>query len=291
MNREPTPRPTGYASEPVTQPPQWHGLVAWDILLNNLSSGLFLVAGVGELTVPGALAGVARLAYPVALVLILADLLLLVIDLGDPLRFHHMLRVVKLRSPMSLGVWCLTAYSFLLTVAVVLALVPGEATALEWGRRAVVVLALLPGLGSAVYKGVLFSTSSQPVWKKARWLGAYLSSSALLLGCAELLALSVLMGQEEAMVILRPALELLLVLNVVPLGLLLLDVRAALPSASRRGLLAGFALAGGALLPLALLLLGGSVALLGAVLFLVLGSLLIRLVIVGLPHVPHSWLR
>ena len=34
------------------------------------------------------------------------------------------------------------------------------------------------------YKGVLFSTSSQPGWKDARWLGGYLINSALVLGCA-----------------------------------------------------------------------------------------------------------
>ena len=31
------------------------------------------------------------------------DLLFLVLDLGDPLRFHYMLRVFKPSAPMSLG--------------------------------------------------------------------------------------------------------------------------------------------------------------------------------------------
>src|SRR5262245_13838232 len=94
---------SGYASGPVTKPPNWHGLVAWDMLFNNLTTGLFLVAAVGELAAPSAFASVAKVAYPIALVFLFADLLLLVVDLGDPLRFHHMLRVFKPSSPMSLG--------------------------------------------------------------------------------------------------------------------------------------------------------------------------------------------
>src|SRR5437868_10896825 len=146
---------------------------------------------------------VAKLAYPIALVFLLADLLCLVLDLGDPLRFHHMLRVFKPTSPMSLGTWCLTVYSFPLAVAAALGLLTADWPALEWARKAAVVLAILPALGSAVYKGVLLSTNAQPGWRDARWLGGYLTNSAFLLGCAELLALAVLTGQERATVVLR----------------------------------------------------------------------------------------
>src|SRR5262245_45683841 len=96
-------QPSGYATWPVTKMPNWGGLVACDRLFNNLATGLFLVAAVGELTDPMAFAAVAKLAYPIALLFLFADLTLLVLDLGDPLRFHHMLRVFKPSSPMSLG--------------------------------------------------------------------------------------------------------------------------------------------------------------------------------------------
>src|SRR5262245_26811396 len=217
----------GYAAGPVTKAPGWHGLVAGDILFNNLTTGLFLVAALGELVAPEVFTPVAKAAYPLALILLLADLVCLVLDLGDPLRFHHMLRVFKPTSPMSLGTWCLTVYSFPLTVAAALSLMPAGWSALEWVRKAAVVLALLPALGSAAYKGVLLSTNAQPGWRDARWLGGYLTNSALLLGCAELLTLSVLMGQVSATAVLRPALVLLLVLNAVPLGLVVADLRPA----------------------------------------------------------------
>src|SRR3954453_2141289 len=125
----------GYAGGPVTKPPAWHGLVAWDLLFNNLTTGLFLVAALAELAAPEVFTPVARAAYPLALVLLLTGLVCLVLDLGDPLRFHHMLRVVQPTSPMSLGTWCLTLSSLPLTVAAALSVWPAGGPALEWARK------------------------------------------------------------------------------------------------------------------------------------------------------------
>src|SRR5262249_14930549 len=95
-----TPSPRGYANQVVTKPPTWHDLVVFDVLFNNLTTGLFLVAAVGELAAPAVFTPVATWAYPLALALLLIDLGLLVLDLGDKLRFHHMLRVFKPSSPI-----------------------------------------------------------------------------------------------------------------------------------------------------------------------------------------------
>jgi len=281
-------RGSGYANAPVTKAPAWHGLVAWDMLLNGMTTGLFLVAAISELTVPDVFTSVAKAAYPVALLLLLVDLLLLVLDLGDPLRFHHMLRVFKPSAPMSLGTWCLTIYLLPLTVAAAISLLPAGWMTLEWIRRLAVVIGLLPALGSAVYKGVLLSTNSQPGWKDARWLGGYLTNSALMLGCAEMLVLALLMKQGSAAAILRPALVLLLVLNLVPLCFLGFDLRTTLSRIYSRWELCGVAvlsLGAGLLLPLWLLLVAGSsLFMLSAVMLILLGSLFIRFVIVALPH-------
>ena len=45
----------GYTTQDVTKVPGWHGLVAWDLLFNNLTTGLFLFAAVGELASPALL--------------------------------------------------------------------------------------------------------------------------------------------------------------------------------------------------------------------------------------------
>ncbi|MHB1422660.1 MAG: NrfD/PsrC family molybdoenzyme membrane anchor subunit [Gemmataceae bacterium] len=283
----------GYAAGSITKVPDWHGLVAWDMLFNNLSTGLFLTAALGELTAPTIFSPLAKTAYPFALVFLLVDLLCLVLDLGDPLRFHHMLRVFKPTSPMSLGTWCLTIYSFPLAVAAASSLLPAPEThsarlAVEWIRTAAVVLAILPALGSACYKGVLLSTNAQPGWRDARWLGGYLANSALMLGCAEMLVLAVLIGNEKATTVFRFALGLLLLLNALILLLLLADLRPVLSRrySPRRLCCIGMAtLGGGTLLPLCLLAAGSSPPWwLAAVMLLLLGSLGIRFVIVKIPH-------
>ena len=278
----------GYAVQPVTKAPAWHGLVVWDMLFNNLTTGLFLVAALGELAAPEVFTPVAKIAYPLALVLLLTDLVFLVLDLGDPLRFHHMLRVFKPTSPMSLGTWCLTIYSLPLTVAAALSLWPAGEPALEWVRKVAVVLGLLPGLGSAVYKGVLLSTNAQPGWRDARWLAGYLTNSAFLLGCAEMLVLAGILGQEKASALLRPALVLLLVLNLVPLCLVVRNLRPVLSrvyTPKQLGRIAALSIGVGTLVPLALLSVSGSLlSVLATALSLLLGSLATRFVIVRLPH-------
>jgi hypothetical protein len=284
----------GYSASEVTKVPGWHGLVAWDMLFNNLTTGLFLFAAVSELAFPEVLAPVAKAAYPCALVFLLIDLTLLVLDLGDPLRFHHMLRVFKPSSPMSLGTWSLTAYSLPLTLIVAieaaqaLELLPPDSSALEGIRKLAVVVGLLPAFGSLAYKGVLFSTSSQPGWKDARWMGGYMANSALLLGCAVMLTVSVLTGHSPAAASLRTVLMLLLLLSIIPAGLLFAEFRKTLCrlySDQRVYLALALLFVGGTLMPLILLLVAdGAPGILGAVSLIVLTSLIVRSLIIKIPH-------
>jgi hypothetical protein len=288
LNIESTRHPAaaGYYGRPVTKAPNWHGLVTLDILFNNLSAGLFLAAALGELVAPTSFRPWAGVAYPIALLLLVADLICLVLDLGDPLRFHHMLRVWKPSSPMSLGTWSLTAYAAPLTVLAALSFLPGGVE-MDWLRRTMLVVGLAPALGVAVYKGVLFSTTSQPGWGKARWLGGYLANSALLLGTVELLLVAMWMGQPKAAAVLRLAAMLLLILNLVTVGLLLAELRGPLSQArGSRGVtvIGALGVVAGILVPLALLALGASPGVMGAALLILLGAVVIRSEIVRLPH-------
>ena len=277
-----------YANIPVTKVPSWDGMIAWDVLLNGMATGLFMAAAVSEFAAPAVFIPVAKVAYPVALVLLLIDLVLLVFDLGDPLRFHHMLRVFKPGSPMSVGTWCLTIFSLPLTVAAALSLLAEMGFDFEWARILAVVVGLLPGFGAAAYKGVLLSTNAQPGWKDARWLGGYLTNSALLIGCGELLVLSALMKHTPATAILRIAFIVLLVLNVIPLGLLFRNLQpthARLYTREQRWRVGALLFAAGTLMPLGLTLLnGGLLFIFGALIFLLLASWGIRFVYVKIPH-------
>ncbi|HUA00458.1 MAG TPA: NrfD/PsrC family molybdoenzyme membrane anchor subunit [Candidatus Aquilonibacter sp.] len=286
---------SGYANTPVTKAPSWHGIIAWDALLNGMAMGLFIVAAVSELAAPAIFRRVAKIAYPVALVLLLVDLALLVLDLGDSLRFHHMLRIFKPNSPMSVGTWCLTIFSLPLTAAAALSLLAEIGIDFEWVRILAVVVGLLPGFGAAAYKGVLLSTNAQPGWKDARWLGGYLTNSAILMGCAELLLLSALMGQSRATAILRAAFLVLLVLNVIPLGLLFRNLQpthARLYTREQQWRVGVLIFAAGTLIPLGLMLLnGGPLFICGAVIFLLVESWGVRFVYVKIPHTSPLEIR
>jgi hypothetical protein len=287
------PSPTGYAGRTVTKPPEWHLLVVFDVLFNNLTTGLFLVAAVSELAAQAIFTDVATWAYPAALGLLLIDLLFLVLDLGDPLRFHHMLRVFKLSSPMSLGTWCLTTYSLFLTAIVAVEFVvavnwlPADSAA-WWVRKVAVAGGLLFAFGSAAYKGVLFSTTAQQGWRDARWLGGYLVNSALMLGAGELLVLAVLTNETRAIDVLRPIVVLLVPLNLVALAMLVSDLYPLLSRLySRRARCqAGlFVFLTGAVIPVVSLVVGAwSVTMSIAVSSLILASLGIRFAIIRLPH-------
>ena len=279
---------SGYGNMRVTKAPGWHGTIAWDALLNGMATGLFMVAAVSELAAPAIFTPVAKVAYPVALFLLLIDLALLVSDLGDPLRFHHMLRVFKPRSPMSVGTWCLTIFSLPLTAAAALSLLAEMGIDFEWVRILAVVVGLLPAFGSAAYKGVLLSTNAQPGWKDARWMGGYLTNSALLIGCGELLVLSALTGNTQATVILRIALIVMLVLNLIPLGLLFANLQpthARLYTRGQRWLVGMLMFIAATLFPLGLTILSDRPPFIfGALIFLLLGSWVIRFVYVKIPH-------
>jgi len=219
---------------------------------------------------------------------LLIDLGLLVTDLGDPLRFHHMLRVFKPGSPMSVGTWCLTIFSLPLTAAAALSLLAEFGFDFEWSRIGAVAVGLLPGFGSAAYKGVLLSTNAQPGWKDARWLGGYLTNSALLIGCGELQVLAALMGQAQAAAILRIAFVVLLLLNLVPLGLLFRNLRpthARLYTREQQWQAGVLIFTAGTLIPLGLTLLNkGVLFTFGSLIFLLFESWVVRFVYVKIPH-------
>lgn len=277
-----------YAAQVISKVPNWDILTALDVLLNNLAVGTFLAAALCWLLAPAHFGPIVPWALLLALVLLGADLLLLVLDLGDLWRFHHMLRVFKPRAPMSLGTWSLSLFGIALGLAAlasVLRLLGGPSW-LDWIMGTAAVLAVIPAVGSILYKGVLFSVTSQPGWQDARWLGGYTSNSAILLGCSLLLTLAAVAGQGEAAAVLRAAL----------LGLLLLDV--VLFLLFYRGIAGEFrqrygengslffwlgVVAFGWIIPFLLLLQGEIVEMLPLVFFLV-GALTVRIGLVFLPR-------
>jgi polysulfide reductase-like protein len=199
--------PAGVSTEnehrATTKPPPWRFLVAADLFCAELSSGLFISATLAWLIDWKSYGTVAQIAYPIAFVFLIADLVWLVLDLGQPLRFHHMLRVFKIRSPMSTGTWALSIFSPLLLICVLLMIFGGSPLRSLTG--AIAALALAPAFFIAGYKGVMFSCTAQPIWKDARWLAADLVCSAALMGLAGALLIAIIFPLPLAVPGLRKA--------------------------------------------------------------------------------------
>jgi formate-dependent nitrite reductase membrane component NrfD len=94
---------------------------------------------------------------------------LLIADLGRPDRFLNMLRVFKLQSPMSVGVWTLLAFSNAAAAAAVADFVDrasgGRIPVRVIGNAAEVVSAAT-GLVLTTYTGVLIGATTIPVWSR-----------------------------------------------------------------------------------------------------------------------------
>jgi hypothetical protein len=158
-----------------------------DVLLHDVGIGVFLVATVGALVAPATMTPLLPIAWPLALAMIGIDMLLLLVDLGDWTRFFHMFRVLKPGTPMSLGVWSLTGFLLALTGAAIwgaLALVGLAPAAPGAPVLALAVLALVLAIPASIYKGAVFSITSQVGWRDARWTAGALSASSVLLGVA-----------------------------------------------------------------------------------------------------------
>ncbi len=199
------------ATRVVTKAPPWHGWVTADLFLSSLGAGTFAVGAICLLAQPGQFAPIARAVFVIVLPVMLCDLACLIADLGDPARFHHMLRVFKPGSPMSVGVWTLSIFSVLAFLGFAASLL-GLA---DWVLEVVAAAGLMPALVAGAYKGVLFSATAQPGWRRMRWLGAALSISSAATGLAVTLVIAGALGGGAAARLLRLALAATLVMLLV----------------------------------------------------------------------------
>ncbi|MET9044790.1 NrfD/PsrC family molybdoenzyme membrane anchor subunit [Streptomyces sp. NPDC004362] len=171
--RSMVPRATfrSYYGRPVLKPPVWEWKIPAYLFTGGLSAGAALLAAGADLTDRPELRRTARVGGFAAL---LASMYLLVADLGRPERFHHMLRVAKPSSPMSVGTWILVAYgpgSALAATAEVLpaavrGTLPGRLLRLAARPAGLSAAVFAPGVAS--YTAVLLSQTAVPAWHDAR---------------------------------------------------------------------------------------------------------------------------
>ncbi len=148
--------PATYRDAPIVKPPVW----TWEIPLYFFVGGVAGVAAVIAAAAHFSGAAHATLARDAKWIAVIGALLspaLLISDLGRPARFLYMLRVFKLQSPMSVGVWTLVLF----TNAAVAALLPIGVLA-----DAATVVAAVTGAILATYTGVLIGATAIPVWAR-----------------------------------------------------------------------------------------------------------------------------
>jgi DMSO reductase anchor subunit len=90
---------------------------------------------------------------------------LLIADLGRPERFLHMFRIFKTRSPMSMGAWCLLAFTQAGGGAVLADLLGRPRT-----TRALTAATAAFGTYLGSYTGVLLAGTAVPAWNRSRAL-------------------------------------------------------------------------------------------------------------------------
>jgi formate-dependent nitrite reductase membrane component NrfD len=201
---------------PNLQSPQWPLLIELYFFLVGLAGGAFMAAGVADLFGSKKDRVVTRIGTYMALLAMLPGPIFLIIDLGVPSRFLHMLMVpkastnigmsaitigpfhIKPYSPMNLGAWALLGFA---ACAFIVALTlyledKGGATNLGAVRRVFGAIGVLFAFFVAAYPGQLFAATAQPFWTSARPLGALFLAVGASTGMAAIALILSLRGPE-----------------------------------------------------------------------------------------------
>jgi hypothetical protein len=160
-----------YYGQPIVRAPVWRYDIPAYLFTGGLAAGSAMLAAGADATGRPVLRRTGRL---VALAALGASTYFLINDLGRPERFHHMLRVAKPTSPMSMGTWILTAFggaAGLAGMAEMSQAAPALPAALRGpaggaGRVAGLAAGVIaPAL--ATYTGVLLADTATPSWHAA----------------------------------------------------------------------------------------------------------------------------
>src|ERR687889_866941 len=115
-SHHPRTSPGREASDYYGIPPIKEHTWTWEVpvyfWLGGIGAGSHLISTVAQLLGWKDPAFFRATRYTVLVTMILSPILL-IMDLGRPERFYNMLRIVKLRSPMSTGSWALTSFGTL----------------------------------------------------------------------------------------------------------------------------------------------------------------------------------
>jgi hypothetical protein len=162
--------PSSYYGRPVLKPPAWDWRIPAYLFAGGLSAGTTILATGADLTGRPVSCRRGRVAAAAALG---ASTYLLVSDLGRPGRFHHMLRVAKPTSPMSVGTWILAAFGPGVGLGAAVELLPARwrrtraGCVLTWAARPAAAMSAVVAPVLASYSAALLSQTAVPAWNAA----------------------------------------------------------------------------------------------------------------------------
>jgi len=176
-----------YYDYPVLKAPVWRWEIIWYFFFGGLAAGCYVIASIAALFGSREDRPVARAGYYLSLFSVLPCPILLIKDLGRPDRFLHMLRIFKVKSPMSMGTWGLVSFSFFSGITAVIQAARDGILGRWWGSRLLAALPqrflAIPGSALGVflggYTGVLLTATSIPLWSRSKVLGAIFIASAV----------------------------------------------------------------------------------------------------------------
>ena len=169
---------------PESQAPQWEWYyIAMYFYIGGISAGAYFIGSLLELLKKEKLREISRTAYLTAFPLICITPVLLIADLGQPMRFWHLFFYTKdgmpymnLTSPLSVGTWALLIYSGMSFLSFLNALSEEGRLTSEALKKFHALFNRVPhkvyaaagsffGFFVAGYTGVLVNTTARPLWE------------------------------------------------------------------------------------------------------------------------------
>jgi formate-dependent nitrite reductase membrane component NrfD len=195
----------------------WPLLIDLYFFLGGVAGGAFVLATIAALVDDRRYRDLMRIGYYVALLAIIPTPILLIVDLGLPSRFLHMLMVpkpstdigvqaltagpfhLKLLSPMSAGAWALMIFSGCAFLAALMTFLEDRGNRRFGLSRLVVgIVGGIFGFFIAAYPGVLLGATARPLFISSHWLGALFLAVGGATGAAAIaLIMSILGGQNR----------------------------------------------------------------------------------------------
>ncbi len=167
----------------------WSAPIWIYLWMAGMAGGTYLAAFLAERFTGVADRKLLRLATYVGVPLAVIGVLLLVVDLGQPIRFWHLFTQFKVISPMSMGTWVLLIWVAIAIIMIILWWVEKRLTeeVARSLRRTIGRLAWINIIFSVLliaYTGVLLAVSNQPLWASTVLLPPLFVISAVSTGVA-----------------------------------------------------------------------------------------------------------